>query len=117
MREVRGGRKIALIATRQTVESRAYQQYIERSGAETIHSRVIQETVNALIGNVKAGKVNEQLYPDWVTLINQVCDAGADSAIIACTDLSKFSEINANIAITDSSRALAKAVVSEYLRR
>jgi aspartate racemase len=117
MREIRGGRKIALIATRQTVESRAYQQYIERSGAEIIHSGFIQETVNALITDVKAGKAHEQLYSDWMTLINHLRDAGVDSAIIACTDLSQFAEINSDIAITDSSRALAKAVVSEYLRR
>jgi aspartate/glutamate racemase len=73
--------------------------------------------VNALIANVKAGMARAQLYADWATLINLVCDAGADSAIIACTDLSKFAEINSDIAITDSSRALAKAVVAEYLKR
>jgi aspartate racemase len=117
MREIRDGRKIALIATRQTVESGAYQRYIERGGAEIIHSRVIQETVNGLITDVKTGKVHEQLYSDWAMVINQVRDAGADSAIIACTDLSKFSEIDCGITITDSSQALAKAVVAEYLRR
>ena len=102
VREIRGGKKIALIATRPTVESRAYQRYIEHSGAEVIHSGFIQEKVNALITDVKAGKAYEQLYSDWMTLINQICDAGADSAIISCTDLNRFAEINSNIAITDS---------------
>ena len=115
-RELRGGKRIALIATRPTVESRAYQQYIECGDAEVVHSGAIQEKVNALIADVKAGKAREQLSSDWVTLINQVCDAGADSAIIACTDLSRFAEVKSDIAITDSSLALAKAVVSEYLR-
>src|SRR6516164_3337823 len=117
MREIQDRKKIALIATRSTVGSRAYQQYIERGNAATIHSEFIQETVDALITDVKAGKACEQLYSDWVTLINQICDAGADSAIIACTDLSEFAKINySNIEITDSSLALAKAVVSAYLR-
>ena len=115
--EIPDGRRVALIATRQTVESGTYQQYIERSDADIIHSGVIQEAVDALIANVKAGMAHVQLYADWMTLINLVCDAGADSAIIACTDLSKFAEINSDIAITDSSRALAKAVVAEYLKR
>jgi aspartate racemase len=117
MREIRGGRRIALIATRHTVDSRAYQQYAERSGAEIIHSGPIQERVDALITNVKAGEARERMYSDWAALIGQTCDAGADSAIIACTDLSRFAEINSGITITDSSRALAKAIVSEYLRR
>ena len=115
MRELRGGKRIALIATRPTVESRAYQQYIECSGAEVVHSEGIQEKVNALIIDVKAGKTHGKLSSDWVTLINQVCDAGADSAIIACTDLTAFAEVKSDIAITDSSLALAKAVVAEYL--
>jgi aspartate racemase len=38
MREIQDGRKVALIATQQTVESRTYQQYIGRIGAEIIHS-------------------------------------------------------------------------------
>jgi aspartate racemase len=118
MREIqRGkGKKIALIATRPTVESRVYHQYIERGSADFIHSEFIQERVDALIADVKTGKAPEQLYSEWATLINQVCNAGADSAIIACTDLSKFQDIECNIEITDSSLALAKAVVSEYLR-
>jgi aspartate racemase len=115
MRELRGGKRIALIATRPTVESRAYQLYIECSGAEVVHSGVMQEKVNALITDVKAGKAYGQLSSDWMTLINQVCDAGADSAIIACTDLSSFAEVKSDIPITDSSLALAKAVVAEYV--
>ena len=75
----------------------------------------LQEKVNALIIDVKAGKTHGKLSSDWVTLINQVCDAGADSAIIACTDLTAFAEVKSDIAITDSSLALAKAVVAEYL--
>jgi aspartate racemase len=115
MKELRAGKRIALIATRPTVESRAYQQYIERSGAEVIHSRSIQDRVNTLIADIKAGKAAEHLSSDWLTLINQVSDAGADSAIIACTDLSGFAKVKSDISITDSSLALARAVVSEYL--
>jgi aspartate racemase len=61
MRELRGGKRIALIATRPTVDSRAYQQYIECSDAEVVHSGAIQEKVDALITDVKAGKPREQL--------------------------------------------------------
>jgi aspartate/glutamate racemase len=59
MREIQGGRKVALIATHQIVEARTYQQYIGRNGEEIIHSRLIQETVNTLIANVKAGTASE----------------------------------------------------------
>lgn len=116
VKELTGAKQIALLSTKPTVESQAYQQYIKRAGAQLIHSNLIQERVNSLIAEVKSGKTTNELASAWMALIDEARAEGADSAIIACTDLSRFSALKTQLAITDSSLALAKAVVLEYLK-
>ena len=116
MRNLNGGRNIALIATVPTIQSGAYQNFINQVGASTIPSVNFQSSVNNLISKVKIGISYQDLLSEWMELITIMKSAGADSAIIACTDLSVFSKNSDGLPIVDSSNALAKAIVEEYLK-
>jgi aspartate racemase len=116
MRDLKQGKRIALIATAPTIQSGAYQKFIERRGAEVVHSETIQTSVNKLLADVKAGRPRSQLDAEWMELLTLAKHEGADSAIIACTDLSIFAELKDGLAVTDSSTALARSIVTEYLK-
>ncbi|MTK11031.1 MAG: amino-acid racemase, partial [Clostridiaceae bacterium] len=69
-----------------------------------------------IIHNIKIDKGDPQNIDIWNELIEDVKKESIENIVIACTDLNVVLEkAHPSINIIDSSKCLAKAVVSEYL--
>jgi aspartate racemase len=108
--------KVTLFSTSSTFESTIYQKGIINSGHEFIFKDEWQVKLNNLIQNIKIDKENTQNIDIWNELIEDVKKESIENIVIACTDLNVVLEkAPPSINIIDSSKCLAKAVVSEYL--
>lgn len=108
--------KVTLFSTSSTFESTIYQKGIINNGHEFIFKDEWQVKLNNLIQNIKIDKENTQNIDIWNELIEDVKKESVENIVIACTDLNVVLEkAYPSINIIDSSKCLAKSVVSEYL--
>jgi aspartate racemase len=111
-----GPRRVALLATPSTLEAGVYQAGLAAAGHPWLHEPEWQERVTALIGMIKARAERAAILEAWRGLTAAVRGAGADTAILACTDLSPLKpETPSGLLALDSGEALAKAVIARYL--
>ena len=111
----RTARKIALIASRPTVESKIYQIGIRKRGFEVADSNW-QSLVDELIESTRATNDSSFFKETWDKLIELTQRAGADLVIVACLDLSAISKnIVSRAPILDASHCLAKEIVGRWL--
>ncbi|MFA6530352.1 MAG: amino acid racemase [Candidatus Micrarchaeia archaeon] len=107
---------VALLATRTTVESRLYQDKLEKKGHTIIENEAWQEKLDWIIGAIKKGTETSKIIKKWNELIKLLKKERIDTAILACTDLNVVCANKKNgLHIIDSSECLAKAVVRTYL--
>jgi aspartate racemase len=110
-------RTVALLATRPTVESRLYQDAIERAGLRVLVGEAWQARVEALILAIKSSADRAAAAALWRDLIRDLVAAGADTLVIACTDLNAVgSTSGTSLAVVDATRCLAEAVVRKWLQ-
>ncbi|WP_019227200.1 aspartate/glutamate racemase family protein [Sedimentibacter sp. B4] len=108
--------KVTLFSTNSTFESTIYQKCIINGSHEFIFKDEWQLKLNNLIRNIKIDKENTQNIDIWNELIEDVKKEYIENIVIACTDLNVVLEkANPPINIIDSSKCLAKTVVSKYL--
>ncbi|MDF2985283.1 MAG: aspartate racemase [Eubacterium sp.] len=108
--------KVTLFSTSSTFESKIYQKGISDSGHEFIFKDQWQIKINNLIQNIKKDKNNARNMADWNELIKDVEGENIENIVVACTDLNVVLEnMHPQINIIDSSRCLAKSMVSKYL--
>lgn len=108
--------KVTLFSTSSTFESRIYQKGILDVGHEFIFKDEWQIKLNNLIQSIKTDKENTQNIDIWNKLIEDVKKESIQNIVIACTDLNVVLEkMHPPINIIDSSKCLAKSVVSKYL--
>jgi aspartate racemase len=106
---------IALLATRPTVESRLYQAAIERAGRVVIAGEAWQQRVDQLILAIKFSGDRVALDAQWRQLVADLASAGADTLLLACTDLNVVGTIvNTRIALLDATQCLAQAAVRTW---
>jgi aspartate racemase len=106
---------IALLATRPAVESRLYQDAIERSGARVLAGELWQARVDAIILAIKSSADRAAAIGLWRDLVSDIEAAGADTLLLACTDLNAVSAIvETPLPLVDATRTLAEATVGMW---
>lgn len=109
--------KVTLFGTSSTFESEIYQKGIIDGGYRFVFKDEWQEKLNKLIQNIKTNKESAQNIDLWNELIKDAKMESVESIIIACTDLNAvLKETSSSINIVDSSKCLAEAVISKYLK-
>lgn len=109
--------RVTLFSTSLTLESNIYQKGIIDKGHEFIFKTEWQVKINKLIQKIKLDKENLENVHLWNELIEDAKKESVESIVIACTDLNVVLEkAHTQINIVDSSKCLAKSVVSKYLQ-
>lgn len=107
-----GAKNVAVLGTRGTVSSGVYNQALAEAGLQSVPiSEDLQKLVDEVIfDRVKAGiPVEKELY---LNMLNAAIEAGADVALLACTELSvPERHISHNVPTVDALVSLAKATV------
>ena len=110
-----GARRMALLATRPTVESGLYQRGASHYGVEMVVREEWQAMVDSVIGQVKAGHI-DSARSIWRGLLTKLAAADVGSAILACTDLNPASAgESGELALLDAMECLARATVQMWL--
>lgn len=108
---------VALLATRPTVEARMYQDAIERAGKRVLAGEAWQARVDTLILAIKSASDRELARELWRDLVADLHSAGADTLLLACTDLNAVSaSVDTPMALIDATRCLAEATIAQWLR-
>lgn len=103
---------VALLATRPTVESRIYQDAVERAGKQLLLGEAWQARVDALILAIKSALDRAPARELWRELVADLQAAGADTLLLACTDLNAVSAtVVMPLALVDATRCLAEATI------
>jgi aspartate racemase len=103
---------VALLATRPTVEARIYQDALERAGKRLLAGEIWQARVDALILAIKSSSDRATASELWRDLAADLRAAGADTLLLACTDLNAVSAtLDTPLALVDATRCLAEATI------
>jgi aspartate racemase len=106
---------VALLATRPTVEARIYQDAIERAGKRLLVGEAWQAQVDALILAIKSSANRTVASGLWRDLVADLYIAGADTLLLACTDLNAVSAtLDTPLSLVDATRCLAEATVKTW---
>lgn len=108
-------KNVSLLATSQTIDSKIYQNGLDKSKFTLIYDNKIQNQVNKLIKEIKNNGKSKTVIGLWKKLVAYLVSKKIEAAIIACTDLNVVLEKNEMITFVDSSESLAKAIVKKYL--
>jgi aspartate racemase len=106
---------VALLATRPTVEARIYQDALDRAGKRLLVGEVWQARVDALILAIKSASDRAAARKLWGELVADLQSAGADSLLLACTDLNAVSAtLDTAATLVDATRCLAEATIKTW---
>lgn len=107
--------RIALFATKPTIDCGIYQSGLARAGRELIADNEWQNGITSVIGNIKNGQIDRAVR-EWCEVVQKVEEAGVEAIVSACTDLNVVIRAGTiGLPLVDSARALAEATVSRYL--
>lgn len=108
--------RIGLLATRPALAAGLYQTALAATGRDCIVDEAIQQQVDQLLHGIKISSSPRALAAAWHDLMRDLARAGADTALIACTDLNVVSAAeHAEIALLDATHCLARRVVEHWL--
>lgn len=109
-------RRIALLATKPTFDSGIYQNALRRKSPDICIPNNWQQPINRLISAIKTSNNTALVEQMWKDLLLLMESQKIDTAIIACTELSKLCrQESTNIFLLDTARTLASAVVRKWL--
>lgn len=106
--------KVALIAARPTVESGIYQAAIADRGCQCIDLGW-QDDVDTMIESLRGELDAASLSDRWNAFATQARNAGADTIVVACADLSAVS-VPLDMPVVDATHALASEIIGRWLR-
>jgi aspartate racemase len=110
--------RIALLATRPTVEAGIYQAAVERAGLSLAAVECYQERIDRLILAIKSSPDREAAAGMWRELLADLAAGEVDTALLACTDLNAIGvATHPAITVLDATHCLAAAVVREWRAR
>jgi aspartate racemase len=110
--------RIALLATRPTVEAGIYQAALTRARLELAPPDDRQGQVDRLIAAIKSSPDRREAERLWRALLAELAADGVDMALLACTDLNAVSAASPRgITLLDATQCLAAATVREWRRR
>ncbi len=108
--------RIGLIGTRPTVEAQLYQRAIEKRGQRIVHDSAVQRRVDEIIQTIKTEQDMSEAQTLWNQLQLDVMSKGADTLLIACTDLEAI-HLDTAATVINATQCLATATVREWLTR
>lgn len=106
--------RVALLTTRETMESGVYQEVIEASGHICLTDPAWQAAVDTLIEHTDQPAYRERLSHEWQDLVRALHASDAQVAIIAASELSVLQKPASELTIIDAEQCLAQAVVKRY---
>ncbi len=109
-------RNVAILATRPTRDSGLYQRAISNVGLPAIATDGTQGLIDALLLRIERGETAAELQPAWRSVLHAAAEDGADTVLVACTDLNAVIGPEAPNAprVIDGTRALASRVVEVW---
>lgn len=111
-----GCERVALLGTVTTVSCGIYQRGILAAGKQCIHSGKVQSLVTEIIAGIIAGDDRAGLRARWDEVLALSVRAGADSIMVACTELNALGDLNGGtLKVADATIALASATIRKYL--
>ena len=109
--------RVALLATRPTVEAGIYQAAAARAGVELAHTSRWQAQVDGLLSAIKSSPDRQEAEGKWRHLLDDLAASEIDTILLACTDLNAVSRAHAGLAVLDATQCLAAATVREWRAR
>jgi aspartate racemase len=106
--------RIALLASRLTVEAGIYQAAAARVGLELVSPARWQAQVDQLLGAIKSSPDRRDAVAMWRSLLDDLAADKIDTVVLACTDLNAVSAAHAGLAVLDATQCLAAATVREW---
>lgn len=107
---------VGLIAARPTVEAQIYQKALAERGF-AVAPVGWQDEVDHLLGMTRSAADGEEFAQHWRALGSLLREAGADTAVIACLDLSAIlPHAPADLQIVDAAQCLAGGIVRRWLQ-
>ena len=109
--------EVAVFGTRPTIEAGFYQTTLARRGKGWVVRPDWQERIDKVLMMQKEGKDPEKVRLRWRALMDEAKEAGADTAIMACTDLNTIPlKSDPPLYMFDATRVLAKNTVLRWLQ-
>ncbi len=111
-------RRVALLATRATRDSRLYHRRLEERGLGVVAPDGIQERIDRLLGAIRRQDDPRGTAAEWRGILEAAAGEGADVALVACTDLNAVPggvDGDAPVSLVDGTRALAARVVRRWM--
>jgi aspartate racemase len=106
---------VAVLATRPTAEARIYQGVLQRAGKHVLGGEAWQARIDALILAIKSSADRAAAHALWQALIADLHAAGADTLLLACTDLNAVSATaDTPLVLIDATCCLAEATVATW---
>lgn len=106
----------AILGTRITKESRIYDEECRKQGIETLYpEKTDQLVIERIIQRALSWKNNDEDTQSLTAVISRVKKAGADSVVLACTDLQLCMPQQPIEGVFDSMKTLAEASVRELM--
>jgi aspartate racemase len=114
----KGLETVGILATRPTIESRLYHNYLEKRGIKIIEpTEFEQNKLDEIINHLVSGKISDTFALTLSSIGNGLLARGAKGILLACTELSLvFNRIKSRVPIIDSTREHIKAAVNELLK-
>ncbi|MCE4620522.1 MAG: amino acid racemase [Desulfurococcales archaeon] len=111
--------KVGLLATRATVESRIYHEYLEPLGVEVVTPGLYgQKIVDSIVDRLVEGRIPESLNLKLAQVISSLKARGVEALVYGCTELSLLvGKIKLSILIIDSLTEHVKLVVDRALEK
>jgi aspartate racemase len=106
--------KVTIFGTESTMNMGIYQDAVRKRDKEVYFEKEWQEEINKLIISIKNKDDYSKIAADYQKLENRAVNAGVDTIIFACTDLSVISNEDRKTAVIDSSKELAVELIKEY---
>lgn len=108
-------KKIAILGTHQTLDSKLYQSGLEQLGLSHVIQPSWQSLIDELILRIKKADDSQLLVDLWKKLSKELEKHRIDTIILACTDLTIItSKFENSFLVLDSSLCLAKEVVNRW---
>lgn len=114
----KGFKKLALLGTMATMNADFYQRVLARYGIECFvpgdkQKGIIQAVLDA---ELYKGIINEASRTQYIEIISEMKEAGADAVILGCTEIPMLiSDANSPLPTLDSSLLLARAALDRSL--
>ncbi len=110
--------KVGILASQTTINSNLYGKILQENGVSLVYpSKEEQDKINKVIVELVRGK-SKTLHSKKLTAIcKSLSKNGAESILLACTDLQLIGNIKSSVSIIDITEVLIQASVRELLRK